>query len=86
VDWFEPIEDALAWSFSGLMLRVSGMPWDLRRSQPYDVYDRMDFDVLFGTKGGLLRSADGMDRRNSPVGAYHEAMAQRDALRSGGQL
>ena len=44
-------EDALAWGFSGPMIRAAGIPWDLRKSQPYDVYDRMEFDVPVGTKG-----------------------------------
>ena len=44
-------EDALAWGFSGPMIRGSGIPWDLRKSQPYDVYDRMDFEVPVGTRG-----------------------------------
>jgi NADH-quinone oxidoreductase subunit D len=44
-------EDALAWGFSGPMIRAAGIPWDLRRSQPYEVYDRMDFDIPVGTKG-----------------------------------
>ncbi len=43
--------DALAWGFSGPMLRGSGIAWDLRKSQPYDVYDRMDFEVPVGTRG-----------------------------------
>jgi NADH-quinone oxidoreductase subunit D len=43
--------DALAWGFSGPMIRAAGIPWDLRKSQPYDVYDRMDFDVPVGTRG-----------------------------------
>ncbi len=33
------------------MIRAAGMPWDIRRSQPYDVYDRMEFDVPVGTRG-----------------------------------
>jgi NADH-quinone oxidoreductase subunit D len=33
------------------MIRASGIPWDIRKSQPYDVYDRMQFDVPVGTKG-----------------------------------
>jgi NADH-quinone oxidoreductase subunit D len=44
-------EDAIAWGFSGPMIRGSGIPWDIRKSQPYDVYDRMDFDVPVGTRG-----------------------------------
>ena len=44
-------EDALAWGFSGPMIRGSGIAWDLRKSQPYDVYDRMDFEVPVGTSG-----------------------------------
>jgi NADH-quinone oxidoreductase subunit D len=44
-------DDAIRWGFSGPMIRGSGIPWDLRKSQPYDVYDRMDFEVPVGTKG-----------------------------------
>ncbi|WP_428970225.1 NADH-quinone oxidoreductase subunit D [Sphingomonas sp. Xoc002] len=44
-------EDAVAWGMSGPVLRACGIPWDLRRSQPYDVYDRMDFDIPVGTNG-----------------------------------
>jgi NADH-quinone oxidoreductase subunit D len=44
-------DDAIAWGFSGPMIRGSGIPWDLRKSQPYDVYDRMDFEVPVGTRG-----------------------------------
>ncbi len=45
------VDDALAYGFSGPMLRSVGLPWDLRKSQPYDVYDRMDFQVAVGTSG-----------------------------------
>lgn len=44
-------EEALDWGFSGVMLRGSDVPWDLRKSQPYDVYERMDFDVVVGKNG-----------------------------------
>ncbi len=44
-------DDAIAWGFSGPMIRAAGIPWDIRRSQPYDVYDRMEFGVPVGTRG-----------------------------------
>ncbi len=47
-------EDAMDWGFSGPMIRACGVPWDLRKSQPYEVYDRMDFDIPVGTKGDVF--------------------------------
>ena len=44
-------DEAMDWGFSGPMLRGSGVPWDLRKSQPYDVYDRVDFDIPVGKNG-----------------------------------
>ena len=44
-------ENALAWGFSGPCLRASGVPWDLRRSQPYEMYDQLDFMVPVGRNG-----------------------------------
>jgi NADH-quinone oxidoreductase subunit D len=44
-------EDALAWGFSGIMVRGSGMAWDLRRAQPYEVYDELDFKIPVGKNG-----------------------------------
>jgi NADH-quinone oxidoreductase subunit D len=44
-------ERALQLGFSGPMLRGSGIEWDLRKKQPYEVYDRMEFDVPVGTNG-----------------------------------
>lgn len=43
--------DALDWGFSGVMLRGSGIKWDLRKSQPYEVYDNMTFNVPVGSNG-----------------------------------
>jgi NADH-quinone oxidoreductase subunit D len=44
-------EEAIDWSFSGPMLRASGLAWDLRKSQPYDCYDKIDFDIPIGKNG-----------------------------------
>jgi len=44
-------EQALDWGFTGPMLRSSGVPWDLRKSQPYDAYAEMDFDIPIGKNG-----------------------------------
>lgn len=44
-------KDALDWGFSGPMIRGSGLAWDLRKSQPYEVYDKLDFDIPVGKNG-----------------------------------
>lgn len=44
-------DQACDWGFSGVMLRGSGVCWDLRKTQPYDVYENMEFDVPVGTRG-----------------------------------
>ncbi|HPD82639.1 MAG: NADH-quinone oxidoreductase subunit D [Alphaproteobacteria bacterium] len=44
-------EEALDWGFTGPMLRGSGVAWDLRKSQPYDGYEKFDFDIPVGKTG-----------------------------------
>lgn len=44
-------EEAQAWGFSGVMLRGSGVAWDLRRAQPYEVYNELEFDIPVGKNG-----------------------------------
>ena len=44
-------EDAMNWGFSGVMLRGSGVPWDLRKNEPYEIYDSLDFSIPVGTNG-----------------------------------
>ena len=46
-----PPERAVELGFSGPMLRGSGVEWDLRKKQPYEVYDRLDFDIPVGVNG-----------------------------------
>lgn len=42
---------AIEWGFSGVMLRGSGIPWDLRKTQPYEIYSSLDFNVPVGSNG-----------------------------------
>ncbi len=45
------LDDCWAWGFSGVMVRGSGAAWDLRKSQPYEIYDELDFDIPVGKNG-----------------------------------
>ncbi|RIK93099.1 MAG: NADH-quinone oxidoreductase subunit D [Proteobacteria bacterium] len=45
------VEEALDWGFTGVMLRGSGVAWDLRKAQPYECYNDMDFDIPVGRHG-----------------------------------
>ena len=44
-------KEALDWGFSGVLLRGSGISWDLRKKQPYEIYPSLDFDIFTGTNG-----------------------------------
>jgi len=44
-------EQAFEWGFTGVMLRGSGVAWDLRKSQPYEIYDELEFDIPLGKNG-----------------------------------
>jgi len=44
-------QDALNWGFTGVMVRGSGMAWDLRRAQPYEIYNELDFKIPLGKNG-----------------------------------
>ncbi len=61
-------EEALDWGFTGVMLRGSGVAWDLRKSQPYEVYDKMHFDVPIGKNG------DSYDRYLIRVAEMYESI------------
>ncbi len=45
------LEDCWRWGFSGVMVRGSGAAWDLRKAQPYECYEEMEFDIPVGTHG-----------------------------------
>jgi NADH-quinone oxidoreductase subunit D len=45
------LDDAWKWGFSGVMIRGSGAAWDLRKAQPYECYDQLEFDIPIGKNG-----------------------------------
>ncbi len=60
-------QDAYDWGFSGVLVRGSGIPWDLRRAQPYEVYEELDFKIPLGKNG------DCYDRYLCRVEEMHES-------------
>jgi NADH-quinone oxidoreductase subunit D len=62
-------EMALAWGFSGPCLRASGVPWDLRKSQPYEMYHELDFRIAVG------RNGDCYDRYLMRMGEMRESVS-----------
>ena len=68
-------QEALDWGFTGPMLRASNVAWDLRKAQPYDVYDQMDFDVPVGlTATVMLVISSGWRRCASPITSCASAL------------
>lgn len=68
-------DDAIAWGFSGPMLRASGVAWDLRKSQPYDVYAAMDFDIPVGKTGDCYaRYLVRVEEMKESVKIIHQAL------------
>lgn len=49
-------KEAMDYSFSGVMLRGSGIPWDIRKVAPYDAYDQVEFDIPVGVNGDCCES------------------------------
>ena len=73
-------EQAADWGFSGPMLRGSGVAWDLRRAQPYDAYDKMDFDVPIGRNGDSYdRYLVRVEEMRQSVRIIKQALAQMPA-------
>ena len=70
------LDDAWAWGFSGVMVRGSGAAWDLRKSQPYECYADMDFDIPIGKERRLLRPVSDPHDRNAGIGQDHAPMRQ----------
>ena len=74
------LKDCIAWGFSGVMIRGSGAAWDLRKSQPYECYAEMDFDIPIGKNGDcydryLLR----MEEMRQSVGIMRQCIEKLNA-------
>ena len=70
-------EDALTWGYSGVMVRGSGMAWDLRRAQPYECYDEFDFKIPVGKNGDCYdRYLCRMAEMRESTGIIHQAIAK----------
>ena len=63
------LEDAMNWGCSGVLLRGSGLAWDLRKSQPYEVYNNVQFNIPIGTNG------DSMDRYHVRMNEMRESVS-----------
>jgi len=69
-------EDAWKWGFSGVMVRGSGVAWDLRKAQPYEFYDRMEFDIPVGKNGDCYdRYLVRMDEMRQSIRIMKQAIA-----------
>jgi NADH-quinone oxidoreductase subunit D len=70
-------KQALDWGFSGPMLRASDVAWDLRKSQPYEIYDKMDFDIPVGKTGDCYaRYLVRMEEMRQSVKIMQQCLAQ----------
>jgi NADH-quinone oxidoreductase subunit D len=75
-------EDAIAWGFTGPCIRASGVAWDLRKSQPYDAYDRMDFNVIVSNDGDCYaRFMVRMDEMRESLKIIRQCVAEMPAGR-----
>ena len=69
-------EEAYAWGFSGVMVRGSGIAWDLRRNQPYECYSELEFDIPLGQNGDCYdRYLCRMEEMRQSVRIIHQCIA-----------
>ena len=81
------LADAWAWGFSGVMVRGSGAAWDLRKSQPYECYPEMQFDIPIGKNGDcydryLIRMEEMRQSARSCASASNACSARKGPARS----
>jgi NADH-quinone oxidoreductase subunit D len=80
-------QEALDWGFSGVMVRGSGMAWDLRRAQPYECYDEFDFLVPVGKNGDCYdRYLCRMEEMRQSLRIIHQAIAKLRAPEGQGDI
>jgi NADH-quinone oxidoreductase subunit D len=80
-------QDALDWGFSGVMVRGSGMAWDLRRAQPYECYDEFDFLVPVGKNGDCYdRYLVRMEEMRQSLRIIHQAIEKLRAPEGQGDI
>jgi len=84
-------QDALDWAFSGLMVRGSGLAWDLRRSQPYECYSEFDFMIPVGKNGDcydryLCRMAEMRESRRIIIQAIEKLSQETGDVLARGKL
>src|SRR6202045_364582 len=72
------LEECWRRGFSGVMVRGSGAPWDLRKAQPYECCEEMEFDIPVGRHGRQLRPASHSHGRDAPIGPDYEAMRREN--------
>ncbi|MFZ4690449.1 MAG: NADH-quinone oxidoreductase subunit D [Polymorphobacter sp.] len=75
-------DDAIAWGFTGPCIRASGVAWDLRKAQPYDAYDCMDFNVIVSNDGDCYaRFMVRMDEMRESLKIIRQCVAEMPAGR-----
>ena len=71
------VDDALNYGFSGVMLRGSGLPWDLRKVSSYEQYDSVDFDIMVGNTGDCYdRYLIRMEEMRQSISIIHQCLNQ----------
>ncbi|NEY88852.1 NADH-quinone oxidoreductase subunit D [Tabrizicola oligotrophica] len=80
-------KDISDWGFSGVMVRGSGLPWDLRRSQPYELYSEFDFQIPVGKNGDCYdRYLCRMAEMDESLKIIHQAIAKLRAPEGQGDV
>jgi len=81
------LEDAWQWGFSGVMVRGSGAPWDLRKSQPYECYGDLEFDIPIGKNGDCYdRYLIRMEEMRQSVSIMKQCLEKLNSAEGGGPV